>query len=199
MEEGDRRKPKNGYFDIPKDWVSIATLIFVAGYTIITAFIWCTQRDQERRQLRAYISAKTVSISADPISSPQIYYIDILWENTGNTPGQHLALFNGLLKPDATPPSVPVISRIFLAPHAQTDAGRISVSAEELSDGNRYLLYWAVTYDDVFGSARRTQQAWQFRSISQSELAMIKPGQPIGITLTPSPRYTCMDDECPKQ
>jgi hypothetical protein len=36
-------------------WINVGTLAFVGVYTIITIFIWCTSRDTEHKQLRAYV------------------------------------------------------------------------------------------------------------------------------------------------
>ena len=58
-ESENRERNKRGYFSKFKNWVSLLTLLAVASYTGISAIILCTQRDQEQRQLRAYVMVQS--------------------------------------------------------------------------------------------------------------------------------------------
>ncbi|MGY4237261.1 hypothetical protein ACVIIW_006208 [Bradyrhizobium sp. USDA 4449] len=84
--QGDPRK--ESYLNKPENKVSFATLLFVGAYTVITIFMWCTQRDTEYRQLRAYVLSQHVKVFISN-TAPNLK-IELVFKNYGSTPAYRL-------------------------------------------------------------------------------------------------------------
>jgi hypothetical protein len=69
-------------------WISVGTLVLVGVYTIITVFIWCTSKDTEHRQLRAYVFVSAAGGARDTETGKVTAVIDM--KNFGQTPAAKL-------------------------------------------------------------------------------------------------------------
>ena len=161
-------KPKKCYWKKPKHWVSLATLFFVAAYTIITTFIWCTSRDTEIQQLRAYVSFDGIELDSlpgtrAPDNSKWRLLVDL--QNTGATPTQratthvHAALRSSMFPVGSKPEDVPTdfTDSGNIAPHAVINSRAVPdppLSTDDLiqvRDQSKFLYIWGwVRYRDVF-------------------------------------------------
>jgi hypothetical protein len=179
------------------DWLMLsATSAAAVGAVIAACFAvlqFCEEKYTQHKQLRAYVAAKSVYGAAErSLSGPKKFtYID--WENSGDTTASGIRLCAKLI--DASGPKCenPTIPPIFLARHANTNAGRISISVDDFSTSNPRTLYWSVTYNDTFGCTHETRQAWKVYSTDLEQFLVDKL---IPLNLVPADQYIYMDNSC---
>jgi hypothetical protein len=184
---------KRGYFSKGKNWVSLLTLIAVAAYTAISALILWVQRDQEKRQLRAY-----VHLVPDQVLNLDAVPLEITWnvKKFGNTPAYHVRMGGQF---DIFPPSmsseeggspekmstIGPENNFYLPPQSfngitirlPPDKAQ-SLDGPEKTDirnGDRLLFAdGVIIYDDVFGDEHRTTFRLQYGGPDSVRLGLME-------------------------
>jgi hypothetical protein len=158
------------YFGKLENWVSFGTLIFVAGYTCVSLWQSLIVRDQERRQLRAYVGAFAPP-PGTPILSLQDdgrFAVHLGIRNYGATPAYGLEYLSGINIRDyplpdnidwSIPPSKEPPSRLTLFP-GSADGEMIAVMSRPLTESeigsfrdgktHQILMWGTITYRDAF-------------------------------------------------
>jgi hypothetical protein len=166
------RKQIDKFFKTPQDGIAVIALIvavFAAIGTICQAWI---ARDQEQRQLRAYLSAQIPAkfIEVLPDNTVQIV---VAIKDFGQTPG--IDARNGSafeIRPYPMPKDVKIIVPTLVGPAVsvypqndlgETITGTLALKATDAqvidafaSKGQRPYFYGTVHYQDIFGEDRHT-------------------------------------------
>jgi len=168
IERISRRQKKKNYFDKFENKVSFATLVFVGIYTVITGGQFFIAKDQEQRQLRAYLTVDAVGITrfnnSDPIEG------GIQFKNTGQTPAYKIRSIASIDMSDY-PRTINYMSGNQIAERLSAIVGSGGLSIANLKIARKLTpmeyeavmhgtgaiyIFGRVLYDDAFGKLRCT-------------------------------------------
>jgi hypothetical protein len=146
--------------------LAVATII-LAGFTIDLAF---TSRKTAKRQLRAYVAARGISVYGFGPDLP--VRIGFRMINHGQTPAYDVSHASAIeILPHPLPPNfqlptptTPTPSSFVLHPNASFDAvivaatafNAVQINMATANEGFRIYLYGTVTYRDAFDEKRET-------------------------------------------
>lgn len=191
---GDQR----GYWSKPEHWVSLLTLIAVSIYTGITALLWCNSneqiaisRDNEHRQLRAYLYVRRFPIAVSPTTASAIIEID----HAGATPAYNVRLDADILVDqylvgklrlsDVTSPNVSHVvhaqySILYSTEHIPQTISMPSYATEAMklalapNSNYRFYVYGVVRYLDIFGLDKlQSERRYEFCFIYEPKMGDI--------------------------
>jgi hypothetical protein len=156
----------------------------------------------------AFVSANSVKLfPRQPTpSGPRSWEIEIVWENYGNTFASDVASSRAGYaaepgSPSTPPPRFEDVPSFFLAPHAETSAGFITITPEAvraiLDKKKVFNLFWRVNYKDIFRRAHVTQQGWQLTRITGDKTLESWPAdEPVRADFSGIEKYACVDEQC---
>jgi hypothetical protein len=184
IEQASAKQPKGGYFNKFKNWISFATLLFLAAYTVITGLMWQTSqdqlvviRDQERKQLRAYLTITGSTVVQFEIGKA------IRFQNTfynfGQTPAYHVTILgrSEFQNTTSTPvfdvhiadySTVKVENEIVAYPGKHAPAFQRGPDLTQENQANfqnqiQVLVYYGTLfYEDAFGDPHISNFCWVF-------------------------------------
>ncbi len=159
----------------------VFTFLATSAAAYFTGKQWLTADDQERRSLRAYVTANGggATISIEPTTKKIMMHGAVQIHNTGNTPAYKLLVKVAakIDKRDATPfteigPIDDEYGPSILGPLAQVEIGAWTdydpSQYAELEAGTLRTFIWGrVDYEDIFGLIHRW---FEFREVSSDKI-----------------------------